>query len=72
MCGIPRLLRELQKRQMNHMLSQRQQLLSNLQRLSKKLNVQVCACLAYLLVNFQLVHRCAADVVLMGHTEQIS
>lgn len=41
MCGIPRLLGELQKRQMSYMLSQRQQLLSNLQGLPKKLNVEV-------------------------------
>jgi len=44
MCGIPRLLKELQKRQLDHMLSQRHQLLANLTALASKLDVRVCAC----------------------------
>ncbi len=42
MCGIPRLLKELQKRQLDHMLSQRHQLLANLTALARKLDVTVC------------------------------
>ena len=44
MCGIPRLLKELQKRQLDHMLSQRHRLLGNLTALANKLDVAVCAC----------------------------
>ena len=44
MCGVPRLLQELQKRQLDHMLSQRQRLLSNLSALAAKLDVAVRAC----------------------------
>lgn len=43
MCGIPRLLEELQKRQLDHMLTQRAPLLAHLQLLSGKLNVKVGA-----------------------------
>lgn len=39
MCGIPRLLKELQKRQLDFMLSQRHQLLTNLTALARKLDV---------------------------------
>ena len=49
MCGIPRLLKQLQKRQLDHMLSQRHQLLSNLDTLSNQLKVQAsvfCKCFA--------------------------
>ena len=42
MCGIPRLLKELQKRQLEHMLSQRHQPLANLTALGRKLDVTVC------------------------------
>ncbi len=42
MCGIPRLLKELQKRQLDFMLSQRHQLLTNLTALARKLDVTVC------------------------------
>lgn len=41
MCGIDRLLQELQSRQMDHMLTQRGPLLTNLQSLASTLNVQV-------------------------------
>ena len=41
MCGIPRLLKELQRRQLDHMLSQRHQLLSNLGTLASTLDVKV-------------------------------
>ena len=40
MCGIPRLLKELQRRQLDHMLSQRNQLLSNLSTLSSQLDLK--------------------------------
>lgn len=43
MCGIPRLLKELQKRQLDHMLSQRQRLLSNLTALASTLDIAVRA-----------------------------
>ncbi len=43
MCGIPRLLKELQKRQLDHMLSQRHRLLGNLTALASKLDVTVRA-----------------------------
>ncbi|KAA6426768.1 MAG: hypothetical protein FRX49_03093 [Trebouxia sp. A1-2] len=39
MCGIPRLLKELQKRQLDHMLSQRHRLLGNLTAVASKLDV---------------------------------
>ena len=43
MCGVPRLLQELQKRQLDHMLTQRDPLLTQLQDLSCKLDVKVGA-----------------------------
>jgi hypothetical protein len=42
--SIPRLLKELQKRQLDHMLSQRHRLVGNLTALASKLDVTVCAC----------------------------
>lgn len=42
MCGITRLLKELQKHQLDHMLTQRHQLLANLTALARKLDVTVC------------------------------